>query len=39
VDGVILRHRAEQAVELAERREVQDRDLKDWADWLARMPG
>lgn len=38
VDGVILRHRAEQDAMLAERQLAQERDLKEWAAWFARIP-
>jgi len=38
VDAVILRHRAEQEAEAAARRIDQDQDLKEWANWFARVP-
>lgn len=38
VDQVILRNRAEQDAERAAMMREQDRDLKDWADWLAKVP-
>lgn len=39
VDGAILLNRAEQDAATADRRRAQDRDLREWAAWFARMPG
>lgn len=39
VDGVILRHRAEQAADAAFLRDSQDIELRQWAEWLAKIPG
>lgn len=39
VDRRILLHRAECAAAEAFRREAEQRDLKEWAAWFARMPG
>ena len=38
VDQFILRNRAEQEAALVDRRLAQERDLKEWAAWLMRMP-
>lgn len=38
VDRQILLHRAECAAAAAFRREAEQRDLKEWALWFARMP-
>jgi hypothetical protein len=38
VDQAILLHRAECAMAEASRREAEQRDLKEWAGWLARVP-
>ena len=38
IDGAILRARAEQAMALAMQREAEERDVKEWALWFARMP-
>jgi hypothetical protein len=38
IDGAILRARAEQAAALAMQREAEQRDVKEWALWFARMP-
>lgn len=39
LDGIILRARAEQAAAAAMLREAEQRDLKEWAGWMARIPG
>lgn len=38
VDRAILLRRAECAAAEACRREAEQRDLKEWAEWLARIP-
>lgn len=38
LDGLILLARAEQAAAAAMLREAEQRDLKEWAGWLARVP-
>lgn len=38
LDGLILYQRAEQAAALAMQREAEQRDLKEWSVWFARLP-
>jgi len=38
VDRVILRHRAEQAQDLAWRGDAERRNLLEWAAWMGRVP-
>ena len=38
IDAAILLARAEQEAETVFRREAEQRDLKEWAAWFARMP-
>jgi len=38
-DGVILRHRAEEALAREVRAQDQQRDLREWALWFQRLPG
>lgn len=38
LDGAILYQRAEQAAALAMQREAEQRDLKEWSVWFARIP-
>lgn len=38
LDGLILRARAEQAMAASMLREAEQRDLKEWAGWMARIP-
>lgn len=37
IDGAILLHRAEQAADQAAQRDAAQRDLREWALWLARI--
>lgn len=38
MDAELLRNRAEQARQVAWLREGQERDIKEWAAWFARVP-
>lgn len=38
VDGAILLNRAEQELAEARQRESMERDLKEWSEWMAKVP-